>query len=240
MRRVVRSAQRPTSLLRTPLATPTMRMVPSKKAAHGCMPLAGPSRRPARLPAVLPPAASVTSTSRCIPMRSLPRRISTCSGSSARGALRWRRALHGCITRSRFAFPITPRPADLRRAQSYANISQPIELAFCCLAMSAARWRKVVSVNRGRTGGDRTCRALSAVVLVAGDAVLRCHRWRDHFQQIELRRHLEQRAGVLGRPMHLPHVAGHHAYLNPPRRPPADFTLSRRVCSGTNSSSPMP
>jgi hypothetical protein len=31
--------------------------------------------------------------------------------------------------------------------------------------------------------------------------------------------HLEQRAGVLGRLMHLPHVAGHHGYLKPPEQP---------------------
>ena len=39
---------------------------------------------------------------------------------------------------------------------------------------------------------------------------------RNHLQQVELRRHLEQRAGVLGRLMHLPHITGHHAYLEPP------------------------
>ena len=89
--------------------------------------------------------------------------------------------------------------------------------------MAAAHWREVVAVDRGRAGGDRACRALSAIVFVSGDTMLGRYLGRDHLQQVELGCDLEQRAGVLGQLMHLPHVASHHAYLEPPGQSAGGF-----------------
>jgi hypothetical protein len=47
-----------------------------------------------------------------------------------------------------------------------------------------------------------------AVVLVPGDAMLRCQKRGDHLQQVELGCHLEKRPRVLGRLVHEPHIAG--------------------------------
>ena len=51
------------------------------------------------------------------------------------------------------------------------------------------------------------------VVFITGHTILRSDCWRDHLQEVELRRNLEQRTRIYRELMHLPHVAGHYADL---------------------------
>ena len=62
--------------------------------------------------------------------------------------------------------------------------------------MAALDGGEVVTIDRRGTGSDRASRPLSVVTLISGYTMFRCHIWRYHLQQIELRGDLEQRAAI--------------------------------------------
>jgi hypothetical protein len=116
------------------------------------------------------------------------------------------------------------RPPEDRRALARAFVAkamlgvQAVELARRRLADAAADGDEIVAPDRRCPCRDRACGTLGMVVLVSSDAVLRRHVRPDHFEHVELRGDLEERALVFRRVVHLAHVAAHDFGLQPSAR----------------------
>lgn len=88
-----------------------------------------------------------------------------------------------------------PGPCGLV-AQRRTDVAQAVNLPVARLTDPATDRDEVVTVDRRAARGDGAGRPLRVVVGVSGHAVLGRDRRRRHLQEVELRRHLEQRAGV--------------------------------------------
>ena len=76
---------------------------------------------------------------------------------------------------------------------------QAINLTLFRLADFPIRKRdEVVAEDGGRSCRNRACRSLRTVEFVSGHTVFRRDLWADHLKEVELQRHLEQRASVCG------------------------------------------
>ena len=82
-------------------------------------------------------------------------------------------------------------PQECLCSRALAQVGQRVDLPVLGLALTASDRRKVVTVDRGRTGGDGTRRPLRRVAFVPRDAVFRSDGGSNHFKQVESRRNLE-------------------------------------------------
>ena len=127
-------------------------------------------------------------------------------------------AVTGCQSIAILHSPQLADRSPQSRAQRHSDIGEAIELPRVRLTLLAFYRRKVIPVDGRGPGSDRTCRALRTITLVACDAGFRRDFRAGHFKEIELGRHLEQRARIFRRLMHSADIASDDADLEAPRR----------------------
>src|SRR6266446_6446792 len=86
-------------------------------------------------------------------------------------------------------------------------MTKPIQLLVGLLSNAAIYRRKIVAIDRARSGCHSAGWSLGGIIFIASNAILRGNARRNHFKEIELRGHLEQGPRILRRPMHVPYVA---------------------------------
>ena len=113
------------------------------------------------------------------------------------------------------------------------NAAQTVDLPAGRLAHFSVHYGKVIPIDSGGAGGDGAGRALSTVMDVVGDAVLRGYMRRYHLQKVELGGDLEEGTFVTGVGMERARLADYvpnaDGALGSPANPRSEFAERWRL-----------